>query len=95
MYSAKEVANWVMNAPDGNIVAKIVSDATHSIPGDLGRFVRLLDDEGYIFAMWHRAVTSEGQPIYTWQLQRRRRPANQIVLNALVKHAANRQPVSL
>jgi hypothetical protein len=40
MYSAKEVASWVMEAPEGNIVAKIVSDATHSIPGDLGRFVK-------------------------------------------------------
>jgi hypothetical protein len=95
MYSAKEVANWVMDAPEGNIVAKIVSDATHSIPGDLGRFVRLLDDEGYIFAMWHRALTSEGQPIYTWQLQRRRRLANQTVLAAMIKHSANRQPASL
>ena len=95
MYSAKEVASWVMNAPEGNIVAKIISDATHSIPGDLGRFVRLLDDEGYIFAMWHRALTSDGQPIYTWHFQRRRRVANAGAMTALIKIAANRPPVSV
>jgi len=93
MYSAKEVAAWVLNAPEGNIADKIVSDATHSIPGGLGRFVRLLDEEGYIFAMWKRTLTDEGEPLYTWQLQRRRREANETVMTVMIKHTANRQPM--
>jgi hypothetical protein len=94
MYSAKEVAAWVLNAPEGNIAATITTEATYLIPGDLGRFVILLDAEGYIFAMWKRTLTNEGQPFYTWQLQRRRRAANEAVLSAMVKHSATRQPVS-
>jgi hypothetical protein len=93
MYSAKEVAAWVLNAPEGNIAATITTEATYLIPGDLGRFVILLDAEGYIFAMWKRTLTNEGQPFYTWQLQRRRRAANETVLSAMVKHSATRQPM--
>ena len=91
MYSAKEVAAWVMNAPEGNIAATIVTEATHLLPGDLGRFVMLLDEERYIFAMWRRTLTNEGQPLYTWHLQRRGRTGNSTVLAAMVKHAATRQ----
>lgn len=91
MYSAKEVAAWVMDAPEGNIAATIVTEATHLLPGDLGRFVRLLDEEGYIFAMWQRTLTTENQPLYTWHLQRRSRLGNTTVLAAMVKHAATRQ----
>lgn len=93
MYSAKEVAAWVMNAPEGNIAATIVTDATHSIPGDLGRFVQLLDGEGYVFATWKRTLTNEGQPVYTWNLQRRRRAANAVVISEMVKHASIRQQI--
>ena len=91
MYSAKEVAAWVIGAPEGNIATSIVTEATHLLPGDLGRFVRLLDEEGYIFAMWRRTLTNEGQPLYTWHLQRRGRTGNAAVLAAMVKHAATRQ----
>ena len=91
MYSAKEVASWVMNAPEGNIATSIVTEATHLLPGDLGRFVMLLDEERYIFAMWRRTLTNEGQPLYTWHLQRRGRTGNATVLAAMVKHAATRQ----
>lgn len=91
MYSAKEVAAWVIDAPEGNIAATIVTEATHLLPGDLGRFVMLLDEERYIFAMWRRTLTSEGHPVYTWHLQRRSRLGNAAVLTAMVKHAATRQ----
>ena len=91
MYSAKEVAAWVIGAPEGNIAATIVTEATHLIPGDLGRFVMLLDEERYIFAMWRRTLTNEGQPLYTWHLQRRGRTGHATVLAAMVKHAATRQ----
>ena len=91
MYSAKEVAAWVMNAPEGNIATSIVTEATHLLPGDLGRFVMLLDEERYIFAMWRRTLTNEGQPLYTWHLQRRGRTGNATVLAAMVKHSATRQ----
>lgn len=91
MYSAKEVAAWVMNAPEGNIATSIVTEATHLLPGDLGRFVMLLDEERYIFAMWRRTLTTEGQPLYTWHLQRRGRTGNATVLAAMVKHSSTRQ----
>ena len=91
MYSAKEVAAWVIGAPEGNIATSIVTEATHLLPGDLGRFVRLLDEECYIFAMWRRTLTNEGQPLYTWHLQRRGRLGNATVLASMVKHCATRQ----
>lgn len=93
MYTPKEVGSWVLTAPEGNVVANIVTDATHLLPGDLGRFVQLLDEEGYIFAMWQRKLAGEGQPIYIWHLQRRRRVANSGAMTALIKRASVRQPV--
>lgn len=88
MYSAHEVAAWAMTAPEGNIVSTITTSATHDLPGDLGRFVKLLDAEKYVHAMWKRTLTDDGQPFWTWHLQRRRRKANREVMNAMIEHCA-------
>ena len=87
MYSAREVAAWVMNAPDGNIVTTITTSATHDLPRDLGELVQLLNDERYIHAMWKRKLEADRKPVWTWHLQRRRRKATNDVMQAMIQHA--------
>lgn len=87
MYTAREVAAWAMTAPEGNIVSSITASATHDLPGDMGRFVKLLDAEGYIRAMWKRTLDGNGKPFWTWHLQRRRRKATREVMQAMVQQA--------
>jgi hypothetical protein len=91
MYSAREVAAWAATAPEGNIVSTIAASATHDLPGDMGRFVKLLDAEGYIRAMWKRTLTDDRKPLWTWHLQRRRRKATREVMQAMIESARLRQ----